>query len=747
MSKVIPAIVGAVLIAASFIPGLQFLAPVGASLIASTAINALIGGPAKTKPQALEERMQVGEIACRAIFGRGVTGGSLLGAFNYGGQYGTDWEVLDIALADHRCDALEGFYVGDTYVAFTGDGPVSGYNGQLEVYWRPGTESQTVPAVLTAHGGWSADDNCAGVAKVTVCYKADKSDAKNRVWPGGRPRFRWVVRGALLYNPVKDSTVPGGSGSHRWSDPATREWSDNAELCRYNYDRGIYACDRVDDPRSLLIGRGLSAVEAPPEGIFAAVALCNEDVPLAGGGSEKRYRVGGIIAADEEFGDVAEMFAAAMGGIVIQPEGGVAVEPGHAKSPVAYITDDDLIVGTRVTFSDFASEADELWANTVIARYTEPGQNWADHAAPVRRNSADVIADGGPREVSLPLRLVTSGTQAQRIAEIRRRQGRLPKSATITLGPRFAELEEGDWIAWTSARRTAGQPVTFRIESYRQSKDWRMELTLRQINSAVYSWTTADQIADGATAESQTPPDGYGVPDAGSWTLTGGVVAGADGVSLPAIVFSGAVEDIYTAEVRFEYRVYSPGLGDDDGWINAELAAPNVTERRISVPGGIEYQGAVSYRFPGGQPGERLILGPVASGDTVTPSEATYDQLLIANSYPIGATITGTDAGDGTANVAVSAHSRVYQDRTVAVDAMSTIGLVQGTTYWLFTDDAARLGGALSLGVTTTYADAFISSDNPARHFVGSILTPTAGGSSSGGGGTPPGGGGTNPIP
>lgn len=139
---------------------------------------------------------------------------------------------------------------------------------------------------------------------------------------------------------------------------------------------------------------------------------------------------------------------------------------------------------------------------------------------------------------------------------------------------------------------------------------------------------------------------------------------------------------------------------------------------------------------------------PTPVEETVDQIALTYDQLLIANSYPIGATITGSDAGDGTATVSVSAHSRVYQDRTVAVDAMSLIGLAQGTTYWLFVDDEARLGGTLTLFATTTYANAFTSSENPARHFVGSILTPaTGGGSSSGGGGTPPGGGGTNPIP
>ncbi len=593
----------------------------GGPLAAAVSIgSAFIGTKGSSEArQASETSLQIGEVSRRAMFGEGASAGSLTDAFNYGGKYGTDWEVIVVALADHLCEALLGFYVNDAYVAYTGDGDVPGYSGQLRVSWRAGTADQTPPSVLTSQGGWSSADRLRGVAYIVFEYKADAADAKNPVWTGGRPAFLSVLRGARLYDPRKDSTVSGGSGPHRWLDPSTREWSDNAEICRYNFDRGIYACDRVDQPTQLLIGRGLTALEAPPERIFTAANLCDELVALHVGGSERRYRASGIIAADEVFGDVADVFAAAMGGIVIQPEGSVAVEPGHAKSPVAYITDDDLVSGTKVGFSDFRSEADDEWANTIIPSFIDSAQKWASRAAPIRRNNADVIADGGPREANLPLRLVASITQAQRIGEIRRRLGRLLRTANITLGPRFCELEEGDWIVWNSARRTGGLPVQFRIESYSLGVEWRNTLSLREINAACYSWSVADEIADGTTADAQTPPDGYGVPDPGSWTLTGTTIAGADGTSQPALVFTGAVEDLYCSEVRFEYRVHVAGQGADAGWIDPVFASPDVRERRIIVGGAVQYDGAVSYRFPGGVPGPRLILSTVTSGSFVTP--------------------------------------------------------------------------------------------------------------------------------
>jgi hypothetical protein len=96
--------------------------------------------------QAAVLSLSVGESPREAVFGRAVTGGTLLDAFNFGGTNKTDWEVLVIKVADHLCDGLEGFYIGDTFYAFSADGAQSGFNGQLEVYWKDGSPSQAASA-------------------------------------------------------------------------------------------------------------------------------------------------------------------------------------------------------------------------------------------------------------------------------------------------------------------------------------------------------------------------------------------------------------------------------------------------------------------------------------------------------------------------------------------------------------------------------------------------------------------------
>lgn len=615
MSKVIGAIeivVGIALVA--FVPGAQ---AIGINLIIAgvmTEATALLTPSAKQQQrQAAVTTLQLGEVARQAVFGEALTGGSLVDAFNYGGQYGTDWEVLVVSLADHECTALEGFYVNDTFVSFAADGPVSGYNGQLEVYWRSGAAGETLPSVLTTNGpGWTASDVGKGVCKVVAAYKADASDAKNPVWPGGRPSFKWLLKGAKCYDPRKDSTVSGGSGSHRRETPSTWEWTENPIVCRYSWVRGIYALDQVDDPTMLLVGRGLSAVEAPPENVFAPANLCDELVTVSEGVTEPRYRVGGVVSADQTFIDVEEMFAAACAGVIHQPQGAVEIEPGQAKSPVATITDADLIVGSGVNVSNFLSRADNAWVNTVVPRYNEPTQEWQDHGAPIRRVDADVAADGGSREQTLTLSLVHWASQAGRCGEIARRLGRLWKRATVTLGPRFCELEEGDWIEWQSDRYLDGATVTFRIEAYSLDERWQNTLTLREIAASVYA-DDVPTLTDGAVAVAPSAPALHAAPGSGAWTLAAEQLG--DTTQIPALVVTGAVDNPYAQSVIFEYRIddsTDPALATD--WVSAGAADPTVTRREItSVASATPYYAAISY-IVSGTPGDRRILGPVTTG-------------------------------------------------------------------------------------------------------------------------------------
>lgn len=700
---------------------------------ATMALNMLFAPKRNSQDrQASVVSLSIGEAPREAIFGEVATGGSLADAFNYGGNDGTDWEVLIIDVADHRCHSLTGFYVNDVYVEYTGDGAVPGYNSQLMVWWLEGTEDQVMPSIVTTYGGWAAGDNLAGCAVVVVAYKADSPKAKHPIWTSGRPNFLWVIKGKYCYIARKDSTV-GGIGSHRWDDPATWEWTDNLIDCRYNWMRGVYACDRIDEPGMLLVGRGLSEIECPPERTFAAANLCDEFVDLKAGGTEKRYRINVVIRADEPFIDTEEMFAAACAGAIVGREGGVEIEPGAARSVVAELTDDDFIVGEPKTYNAYKPDTQRI--NSVVPRYIEPSQKWADHAAPLRRDLADVIADGGPREDPLSLIGVTSGTQAQRCGEIKRRRARKERTFSGALGPRFSHLEEGDWIGFTSARHLKGERFEFQINNYSLPANWRNTIAIEEISADCFDWDEdVDEITPQSEATQQAAPM-ISAPETGDWAMSGTSFSSGSS-AIPALVIEGASANPYAQQIIFEYRLDG---GTDADWIGAEVTGPGATRKEItSVTPGTAYEGAVSY-IVAGVPTDRLVLGPVTTGALTIGSDPS---ILIQNSYPVGLSITSTDVGGTSANITISNHTRRYSDKDVAITGTTLTGLANATKYWIYYDDGTRSDTTPSFVSTTTAADAYLSSSHTDRHFVGTVTTAAAGGGSTGGsGGTPPGGG------
>lgn len=662
---------------------------IAATALATKLTTPKRGAAAGQERQASVLNIQLGETDREAVLGEVATGGAMLDAFNHGGTYGTDWEVYAIKLADHRCHSLVGFYIGDTWYPFAADGVQAGFNNQLEVYWHAGTLAQAADAYLLANSGgaWTALDRMAGCAYVVVAFKADAPNAANPIWSTGRPGFLWRVKGAYLYDPREDSTVAGGSGAHRWDDPATWEWSDNAYLGRYAYTRGIYAGDQVDAPEQLLIGRGLSALEAPPERVIAHANLCDEAVTLKAGGTQPRYRIGAVVRAGERFIAVEEMFAATMAGVIVQREGSVEIEPGAAKSVVRTITDADLAVGHGVKFMPFASENERV--NTVTPRFVDPEQIWRDTAAPVRRSVADIIDDGGPKDDPLSLSFVNWHQQAQRCGEIRRRLARKERRAAIVLVPIHCDLEEGDWIAWQSDRYLLGATVNFRIEAHSEDRALNVGLVLREISTTCFGWVAAtDEGTPG-----QAPVEEPGSLD--PLELTGVDIetfqyVGAGGQEIPGVIAIWDTPlDPAILGVRLEIRV--DGSTEVSATLAEDPAAGAMTTTNGVAPG-VDLEGRL---VPIGSDGRRVTP---SAWIAVLPGDMAAKYLLGAGGALLTyADITGALNSVPSKNLFRKADWLPF-DTAALVDPMTI-----GDALWGFTlpgNSTARIEG----GAGKTYA-------------------------------------------
>jgi hypothetical protein len=273
------------------------------------------------------------------------------------------------------------------------------------------------------------------------------------------------------------------------------------------------------------------------------------------------YRVSGPIYANQEFLEVEEMFAAAVGGNIITHEGSVLLEPGQAKSVVETFTDDDLLIGEEATWNGgFLSESSSEWVNTIVANYIEPDQKWNPHNAPVLRDDDDIIADGRPREAQITLRLVRYLAQAMRVGEINRRLGRLGGRGSVKLGPRFCQLEAGDWVAYQSDLFFGGATKTLQVLAADLDEKWQIALSLREIAATVYA-DDADFPSDQSQPTTTPPPPDIGEPGSADWALAATTLDSA-GASVPALKITGAVPDDENAEAVIVEYWLSDGVTD-----------------------------------------------------------------------------------------------------------------------------------------------------------------------------------------
>jgi len=99
MGRVVRAIIGIGAAIIGAVTGNFALVFAGVSMLG----GALLEQRPSRRRDAQAATLQTGEVPRQAIFGRAAEAGSLVDAFNYGGQYGTDWDrPCKNALADER---------------------------------------------------------------------------------------------------------------------------------------------------------------------------------------------------------------------------------------------------------------------------------------------------------------------------------------------------------------------------------------------------------------------------------------------------------------------------------------------------------------------------------------------------------------------------------------------------------------------------------------------------------------------
>lgn len=463
----------------------------------SYAAQALAG-----KPKSEERKFSIntdlkggGALSRSIILGRAATGGSLVWANTWGSSNGSPnaWLTQVIALSDIPVRGLVELWVdgkkvtinpannnatiyGQSVPEYEKDGP------NLYVKFYDGNQTTADPTLVstdtTADRAWSADRVGRGVAYVIMRSRSSKGLFS------GIPSFTFVVDGARLYDPSRDSTN-GGVGSQRYLQPET--WGGDGDdlpvVQIYNLMRGIYYNG------SWLYGfQSMSGARLPGANWAAQIQKCRATI-IEATGPQPTYRAGGEISLDAPLSVAMEEFLSACQGKVAEAGGIYTIYVGEPDAPLFAITDDDIISTEEQSFTPFYGLADSF--NGVSATYPEPLEAYAEKTAPpIHRPDLEAL-DGNRRLLAnIQFTFVPYSEQVQRLMKSHLLASLRYRRHTITLPPRFWRFAvPGETLRFTSDRNGYNAKL-FVIEGVVDKANLDVTVDIIEYDPNDYDWNS-----------------------------------------------------------------------------------------------------------------------------------------------------------------------------------------------------------------------------------------------------------------
>lgn len=317
---------------------------------------------------------------------------------------GADWNTSRVAT---------GFYGAD--------------GGYLWLNTRKGLRPDTA---LTAFAGraafseWGAAYKLSGFAAASVTMEFDEDGER---WASGIPQWGMIAKWVKIYDPRLDSTYPGGSGTHRWADESTWEWSQNPALHALAYARGRF----VEGVK--VVGVGL-AQEAIDVASFVELAnICEANVWYVGGAV---YEAPGMSKWDN-----LKRILAAGSARPVWVGGVLSCSFDAPKTSLDTVTADDL-ADAGVEVMAMQSWRDRV--NTIVPRYRSEAHKWEYVQAEAVTSATYVTEDGEEKTKEVQYDLVQLVGQAAELAAYELVNGREFGPIQMTVKPRLMLYRPGE---------------------------------------------------------------------------------------------------------------------------------------------------------------------------------------------------------------------------------------------------------------------------------------------------------------
>lgn len=460
----------------------------GVVSIVSGVLGVLVAGPKKSKAGSANSRLNKTlnpEDFRKIIFGKTASALDL----RYWEVYGTNGTQYDevIAMASHQINAVKELYIENDLAIDASNNPQGKYVGVLTRASKLGTVGQTALSV-GAGGQYTAAAKMTGVAHMVL--KWVKNDDK---LPNGPPsRYTNIVEGALVYDPRRDSTQPGGSGTHRINDQSTWAYStldsNNVPIGRNNalqalwYLLGWRVANPVTGELVLVAGRGIDpndiniqtfitgANNCEAAGYYTDMILSTEDDHTS---NEDKITADGLIATLIDPGGLWSYYA----------------NVNDTASVAVYFTDDDILDSAKVSWNEYKGMSDQY--NQVVGKFVDPSATalYQPRAYPMVRDATYESNLGVKRRKSIDFEQIQDALLAQKLARLSLNQGQYQAEFSANFG--FEALKAQAWsiVSYTSER--FGWTKLFRVYRYSFSERG-IAMTLREVNASI--WTAGSVI-------------------------------------------------------------------------------------------------------------------------------------------------------------------------------------------------------------------------------------------------------------
>lgn len=515
------------------------------------------------------------------------------------------------AFHDGRAASILRTYLNDKLVTTSGNVvnalPDKSYQGgNVKLGYSLGLPTGTAFAAVTAvMPAWDATHRGDGVVTGYLLKNPEKEKYFLETYPQGDNVALSLVG---QWTPKHDPRVPTSNAY----DPSTWPWSDNAVLAFIWY---------------MMVERGYdwnTAFQPQITKLLTAINIADQDIPLAAGGTEKRYRTALSYNATEAPANVVNSLLACFDGwYVVNERGEIVVYAGAYYEPTVTIGPDEIVAWQQpmnVAKENVVNEIAIPYVSALHDYATVDGQAWRDE---------DSISTLGRVNTSELGAVIPSFTQGRRLAKIKMARNNAQDRGTNTttfagraaFGERFIRLKN------IEAGATFFDGVAEIIAAQRDTATGGTTFEWIAADPNAYAWNPATESGEGAPVGNRYAPAPLALPTIDTATVTFSDSTDSGTGARVLIVATGPATSGITWYARWRKDSTSP-------WNEQEYSDldPGASVQLLTsfVPVVATLQVEVEYRNPDGRLSGYTAPLTVDTRTSTTPPDAATAITLVS---------------------------------------------------------------------------------------------------------------------